>query len=106
VTTFRFLVVVGVSGLSAMVNKPARDTPNTNFTAASSNGDYVDLCKFPAISSFAQVDAMITACENEAEYFQFLGVFQAACACCKRVEGFGWHVDGTVKRVSNLNGKV
>jgi hypothetical protein len=75
VTTFSFLVVVGPNGLSAMVNKPARDTPNTNFTADSSNGDYVDLCKFPAISSFAQVDAMITACENDAAHFQFSGAF-------------------------------
>jgi hypothetical protein len=49
-----------------MVNKPARDTPNTNFTAASSNADYVDLCKFPANSPLAQVDAQITACENDA----------------------------------------
>ncbi|MGD9880661.1 MAG: hypothetical protein AB7F22_09850 [Reyranella sp.] len=77
-TTFSFLVVVGLSGLSRRINKPARDTPNTNFTAASSNGDYVELCKLPAISSFAQDTAKITACENDTRYFQFPGAFLAA----------------------------
>jgi len=100
VKTFSFLVVVGLSGVCTTIHKPARDEPNTNFTATSSNGDYVDLCQPLADSSHAQDGDKIIAGENGARYFQFPGASRTASMIT------AGHVDGARKTVSNLSGKV